>query len=113
MVEVDIDVVCTQPPQAALQCCHERFFAFGSTGADLGGDGDLVTLAEQSIADGSLRITSGVALCCVEVIDTPIEGVPHEVFFPRAQAAGTERDVGYLDPGVAERDIAAHLSASL
>src|SRR5262245_38768107 len=39
--------------------------------------------------------------------------MPHKVFFPRTQAAGTERDVGHLDPGVAERDIAAHLSAGL
>src|SRR5262245_36509740 len=113
MVEVDIHVIRAQSLQASLQCGHERFFAFGSTGTDLRRDVDLVALAEQGVANGSLRITSGVALCRVEVIDAAIEGVSHEIFFPRTQAASAERDVGHLDPGVAESDIAAYLSSGL
>jgi hypothetical protein len=81
MVEVDVHVIRAQPPQASLQCGHERFFAFGSTGTDLRRDVDLVTLTEQGVANSALRIPSGVALCCIEVINTPIEGVPNEIFF--------------------------------
>src|SRR5262245_13321834 len=113
MIEVDVNIVRAQSPQAALQSRHQRFLAVGRAGFNLRSDVDLVALALQGVTNGALRITAGVALCRVEVIDPMLEGVPHDGLLPRVQAAGAERDIRYLHPGAAERHIAAHLSSAL
>ena len=108
VVEVDVDVVGAEAPQALLERAHHRVATVGRARVGLRRDVDAVALAAQRPADRRLRLPAPVAVRGVEVVDAAVEGVADGVLFLRAEPASPERDVGHPQAGAAERRVAAH-----
>ena len=109
MREVHVHVVGLKPLQARFQGAHHRRPALARTGVGLGGDEHLVALAPERVADGDLGIAATIALRGVEVVDAAVQRVQHQVFLAGVEAAGAEGDVGDLESGAAQGDVALHL----
>ena len=104
VVEVDVHVVGAQPLQAAVQRLHHVPPGFGGTRLGLGRQDDLLALALQRLADRLLGVAPAVALGGVEVVHAPRQGVADQ---RRVEGAGrAEGDVGDLELGLAEADVA-------
>ena len=104
MVEVDVEVVGPQAAQAALERRHHLGPRVARAGLGLGAQHDPVAHALQPLADRLLRPAEAIALGGVEEGHAAIERVAHQLGIVRARRA--EPDLGDLEPGAAERDVA-------
>jgi hypothetical protein len=107
VVEVHVDVIGAETPQAGLERRHQIRARLFGTRHDLAGQDHLVANALQGPAQGLLGASALVALGGVEVGDAPVEDVAHERLVARERAPA-EADVGDLESGAPEPDLPPH-----
>ena len=109
VVEVDVDVVRAEAPQALLEGAHHGVPVVARARVGLRREVDAVALAAQGLPHGRLRVAAPIAVGDVEVVDAAIEGMPDEVALAGAEPASPEGDVGDLHARAPERHVALHL----
>ena len=103
MVEVDVHVVGTEPPQRAFERGHHLAPRLAAPRLVLRREDVAIAFTLQRFADRFLGPAAAIALGGIEVGDAAARGVANERRIGRS--AGPERDVGDSETGIAQSDM--------